>query len=59
FDHGYERYMAQLLATPLWHAMPFVRAGRFQRVPAVCFYGATLSAMHFARLLADAQGSPA
>lgn len=38
--------MAQLLATPLWQAMPFVRAGRFQRVPAVWFYGATLSAMH-------------
>jgi iron complex transport system substrate-binding protein len=37
-----------------------VRArGRFQRVPAVWFYGATLSAMHFARVLADAQGSPA
>ncbi len=59
FDHGNERDMAQLLATPLWQAMPFVRAGRFQRVPAVWFYGATLSAMHFARVLADAQGSPA
>lgn len=51
--------MAQLLATPLWQAMPFVRAGRFQRVPAVWFYGATLSAMHFARVLADALGRPA
>lgn len=59
FDHGNERDMAQLLATPLWQAMPFVRAGRFQRVPAVWFYGATLSAMHFARVLADAQGRPA
>ncbi len=56
FDHGNERDMAQLLATPLWQAMPFVRAGRFQRVPAVWFYGATLSAMHFARVLADARG---
>ncbi len=55
FDHGNERDMAQLLATPLWQAMPFVRAGRFQRVPAVWFYGATLSAMHFARVLADAR----
>jgi hypothetical protein len=27
FDHGNEREMAQLLATPLWQAMPFVRAG--------------------------------
>ncbi|VFT75016.1 iron-hydroxamate transporter substrate-binding subunit [Klebsiella aerogenes] len=59
FDHGNDREMAQLLATPLWQAMPFVRAGRFQRVPAVWFYGATLSAMHFARVLADAQGRAA
>ena len=44
---------------PLWRAMPFIREGRFQRVPAVWFYGATLSAMHFARVLADAQGGPA
>ena len=58
FDHGNAREMAQLTATPLWQAMPFVRAGRFQRVPAVWFYGATLSAMHFARVLADAQGGP-
>ncbi len=59
FDHGNEREMTQLLATPLWQAMPFVRAGRFQRVPAVWFYGATLSAMHFARVLAEARGNPA
>ncbi|HDX9108328.1 TPA: Fe(3+)-hydroxamate ABC transporter substrate-binding protein FhuD [Klebsiella michiganensis] len=59
FDHGNAREMAQLMATPLWRAMPFVRAGRFQRVPVVWFYGATLSAMHFARVLADAQGGPA
>ena len=59
FDHGNAREMAQLMATPLWRAMPFVRAGHFQRVPAVWFYGATLSAMHFARVLADAQGGPA
>ncbi|EOF4704588.1 MAG: Fe(3+)-hydroxamate ABC transporter substrate-binding protein FhuD [Klebsiella huaxiensis] len=59
FDHGNEREMAQLMATPLWRAMPFVRSGRFQRVPAVWFYGATLSAMYFARVLADAQGVPA
>ncbi|QGN40453.1 Fe(3+)-hydroxamate ABC transporter substrate-binding protein FhuD [Klebsiella oxytoca] len=59
FDHGNAREMAQLMATPLWQAMPFVREGRFQRVPAVWFYGATLSAMHFARVLADAQGGTA
>jgi hypothetical protein len=43
--------MSQLAATPLWQAMPFVRANRLQIVPAVWFYGATLSAMNFARIL--------
>lgn len=37
FDHGNAREMAQLMATPLRRAMLFVRAGRFQRVPAVWF----------------------
>ncbi|HHG8771091.1 TPA: Fe(3+)-hydroxamate ABC transporter substrate-binding protein FhuD [Raoultella planticola] len=59
FDHGDRAEMAQLMTTPLWQAMPFIREGRFQRVPAVWFYGATLSAMHFARVLADAQGGAA
>lgn len=59
FDHGNHAEMRQLMSTPLWQAMPFVREGRFQRVPAVWFYGATLSAMHFARVLADAQGGAA
>lgn len=56
FDHGNDREMQKLMATPLWQAMPFVRAGRFQRVPAVWFYGATLSAMHFIRVLEGALG---
>ncbi len=43
--------MAQLSRSPLWQALPFVRAGRFQRVPAVWYYGATLSALHFVRVL--------
>lgn len=59
FDHGNEADMQALMATPLWQAMPFVRAGRFQRVPAVWFYGATLSAMHFARVLDNALGGKA
>ncbi|UJL40055.1 Fe(3+)-hydroxamate ABC transporter substrate-binding protein FhuD [Salmonella enterica subsp. enterica serovar Kentucky] len=41
FDHGNSTDMNALMATPLWQAMPFVRAGRFHRVPAVWFYGAT------------------
>ena len=59
FDHGNNRDMQALMCTPLWQAMPFVRAGRFQRVPAVWFYGATLSAMHFARILDNALGGKA
>lgn len=50
FDHGNNTDMNALMATPLWQAMPFVRAGRFHRVPAVWFYGATLSTMHFVRI---------
>ena len=59
FDHGNEREMQTLMATPLWQAMPFVREQRFQRAPAVWFYGATLSAMHFARVLDGALGGKA
>lgn len=59
FDHGNHNEMNALMATPLWQAMPFVRAGRFQRVPAVWFYGATLSAMHFVRILDTALGGKA
>ncbi|EPK3138847.1 TPA: Fe(3+)-hydroxamate ABC transporter substrate-binding protein FhuD [Enterobacter cloacae] len=59
FDHGNEREMQALMATPLWQAMPFVREQRFTRAPAVWFYGATLSAMHFARVLDNALGGKA
>ncbi|EJC0812309.1 Fe(3+)-hydroxamate ABC transporter substrate-binding protein FhuD, partial [Salmonella enterica] len=51
--------MNALMATPLWQAMPFVRAGRFHRVPAVWFYGATLSTMHFVRILNNVLGGKA
>ncbi len=59
FDHGNAAQMRQLEATPLWQAMPFVRANRLQIVPAVWFYGATLSAMNFARILDNALGGKA
>lgn len=59
FDHGNNKDMDALMATPLWQAMPFVRAGRFQRVPAVWFYGATLSSMRFVRILDQALGGRA
>ncbi|KAF6657402.1 Fe(3+)-hydroxamate ABC transporter substrate-binding protein FhuD [Enterobacteriaceae bacterium EKM102V] len=51
FDHDNDADMAQLMRSPLWQSLPFVRAGRFQRVPAVWYYGATLSALHFVRVL--------
>lgn len=38
--------------------MPFVREQRFLRA-SVWFYGATLSAMHFARVLDNALGGKA
>lgn len=56
FDHGNAAEMQDLMATPLWQALPFVRQGRFQRAPAVWFYGATLSAMNFVRILDRALG---
>lgn len=59
FDHGNAADMRRLAATPLWQAMPFVRANRVQNVPAVWFYGATLSAMNFARILDNALGGKA
>lgn len=59
FDHGNEADMQKLMATPLWQAMPFVRQQRFQRVPAVWFYGATLSVMNFIRILDNALGGKA
>ncbi|WP_038155574.1 Fe(3+)-hydroxamate ABC transporter substrate-binding protein FhuD [Trabulsiella guamensis] len=59
FDHGNETEMQKLMATPLWQAMPFVRQQRFRRVPAVWFYGATLSTMNFVRVLDNALGGKA
>ncbi|HAI05905.1 MAG TPA: Fe(3+)-hydroxamate ABC transporter substrate-binding protein FhuD, partial [Pantoea sp.] len=51
FVHENEAALQQLMRSPLWQSLPFVRAGRFQRVPAVWYYGATLSALHFVRVL--------
>lgn len=59
FEHGDDLLMGQIAATPLWQAMPFIRNQRFQRVPAVWFYGATLSTMRFCRVLDNALGGRA
>ena len=51
FDHDNDALTRQVMATPLWQAMPFVRQQRVRRAPPIWFYGATLSAMHFATLM--------
>lgn len=58
FDHNDAADMAQLSKSPLWQSLPFIRARRFQRVPAVWYYGATLSALHFVRVLERALEKP-
>ena len=56
-DHGNQAMMDKVSATPLWQSLPFVRQNQLRQVPAVWFYGATLSTMRFCRLLAQAQES--
>lgn len=59
FEHGNDADVRTLTSTPLWQAMPFVRQRRLQFVPAVWFYGATLSVMNFIRILDRALGGQA
>jgi ABC-type Fe3+-hydroxamate transport system substrate-binding protein len=54
FDHDNDRDMQQVMASALWQALPFVRAQRFQRAPAVWYYCATYSALKFVRVLEHA-----
>lgn len=56
-DHGNQAMMEKVSSTPLWQALPFVRQNQLRQVPAVWFYGATLSAMRFCHLLEQAQES--
>ncbi len=58
-DHGNQAMMDKVSATPLWQSLPFVRQNQLRQVPAVWFYGATLSTMRFCRLLAQAEESAA
>ena len=58
-DHGNQAMMDKVSATPLWQSLPFVRQNQLRQLPAVWFYGATLSTMRFCRLLAQAQESAA
>ncbi len=42
FDHDNSKDMDALMATPLWQAMPFVRADAFSAYPQSGFMGAML-----------------
>nr|WP_145482553.1 Fe(3+)-hydroxamate ABC transporter substrate-binding protein FhuD [Yersinia rohdei] len=56
FVHGNDEIFHSVSKTPLWQSMPFVRQNQLQILPAVWFYGATLSAMRFVRLLESVWG---
>nr|WP_183189798.1 iron-siderophore ABC transporter substrate-binding protein [Ancylobacter tetraedralis] len=43
--------LGRLAASPLWRSLPFVKAGRVIRLPAVLMFGMLPSAMRFARQL--------
>ncbi|MEY4474374.1 MAG: hypothetical protein RL248_141 [Pseudomonadota bacterium] len=58
FDHGNSEMLQRVVGTPLWQSMSFIRDNQLQTVPAVWFYGATLSAMRFVRLLEQTWGEP-
>ncbi|WP_114193422.1 Fe(3+)-hydroxamate ABC transporter substrate-binding protein FhuD [Edaphovirga cremea] len=55
FDHG-DQLLNVAVRSPLWQVIPFVRENKLQTLPAVWFYGATLSTMRFCRLLEQALG---
>ncbi|MFZ1874367.1 MAG: Fe(3+)-hydroxamate ABC transporter substrate-binding protein FhuD [Chania sp.] len=57
-DHGNQAMMDKVSGTPLWQALPLVRQNQLRPMPAVWFYGATLSAMRFCRLLEQALETP-
>nr|WP_145508245.1 Fe(3+)-hydroxamate ABC transporter substrate-binding protein FhuD [Yersinia alsatica] len=56
FVHGNSEMLQQVSNTPLWQSMSFVRQNQLQILPAAWFYGATLSAMRFVRLLESVWG---
>ena len=58
-EHNNNAMIQRATSTPLWQAMPFVREDRFQRIPAVWLYGATLSAKHLIQVLDNTLGGQA
>ncbi|CNK14246.1 iron-hydroxamate transporter substrate-binding subunit [Yersinia mollaretii] len=56
FNHGNSEILQQVARTPLWQSISFVRQNQLRILPPVWFYGSTLSAMRFVRLLELAWG---
>ncbi|CQD34359.1 Fe(3+)-hydroxamate ABC transporter substrate-binding protein FhuD [Yersinia mollaretii] len=56
FSHGNSHILQKVARTPLWQSISFVRQNQLRILPPVWFYGSTLSAMRFVRLLALAWG---
>ena len=46
-----EAIWRNLSVSPVWKSMPFVESGHFTRVPMLWFYGGTLTAMRFSKVL--------
>ncbi|WP_213993703.1 Fe(3+)-hydroxamate ABC transporter substrate-binding protein FhuD [Sodalis sp. dw_96] len=51
FRRGDRDPLDEVVLSPLWQVIPFVREKQWQTVPAVWFFGATIAAMRFCRLL--------
>lgn len=60
FERGAEtvRAMRRLAESPIWNALPAVRAGRVLGMPVIYPNGGTVSATRFARQLAEALSGP-
>ncbi|CNH99121.1 iron-hydroxamate transporter substrate-binding subunit [Yersinia bercovieri] len=56
FSHGNSDILQQVARTPLWRSFSFVRQNQLRILPPVWFYGSTLSAMRFVRLLEPVWG---
>jgi len=54
FRRGDRDPVDDVILSPLWQVIPFVRERQWQTVPAVWFFGATIAAMRFCRLLEHA-----
>ncbi|WP_410012567.1 Fe(3+)-hydroxamate ABC transporter substrate-binding protein FhuD [Sodalis sp. C49] len=54
FHRGAQDPLAEVAGSTLWQTLPFVREKQLRVLPAVWFFGATLAAMRFCRMLGQA-----